>query len=105
MHDKRVDTKTLAHHFDEPSFSFASPEDLLRLLGVTPGSVTPFGLIFDTQHIIKVIIDRDAWNIGKFCFHPLLNTATLVIDQQGFLKFLTYTGHAFELMEIPTKVL
>ncbi len=103
MHDKRVDTKTLAQHVDEPSFSFASSEDLLRLLGVTPGSVTPFGLIFDTQKIIKVIVDRDAWKIGKFCFHPLVNTATFVIDQQGFQKFFTHTGHAFEVMEIPIK--
>ncbi len=105
MHDKRVDTKTLAKHVGEPSFSFASAEDLLRLLGVTPGSVTPFGLIYDTQTIIKVIVDRDAWNIGKFCFHPLVNTATFIIDQQGFEKFLTHTGHTFEVMEIPIKAL
>ena len=103
MHDKRVDTKALAKDFGFQSMSFASPEDLKRLLGVEPGSVTPFGLIFDKSHEIQVIVDEDAWTIGQFCFHPLINTATLVIDKAGFETFMKHTGHGFTVRRIPSK--
>ncbi len=101
MHDKRVDTRALSKESGVQSFSFASPEDLKRLLGVTPGAVTPFGLIYDKNHIIEVIFDEDAWNIGQFRFHPLTNTATLIIDREGFKTFLKHTGHKFVVRAIP----
>lgn len=101
MHDKRVDTKALAKSFGAQSFSFVSPEKLKEMLGVTPGSVTPLGLIFDKGQSINVIIDEDAWNIGDFLFHPLVNTATLSIDKAGFETFLKHTGHAFTVRGIP----
>ena len=103
MHDKKVDTKTFAKEFGFKSFSFAQPEQLKRLLGVEPGSVTPLGLIFDKAHEVKVIIDEDAWNIGVFRFHPLTNTATLVMDQTMLKKFFEYTGHSFDIRSIPTQ--
>ncbi len=101
MHDKRVDTKILAKEMGEQSFSFASPELLKEMLGVEPGSVTPFGLTFDKNHLIEVIVDEDAWNMGQFRFHPLVNTATLIIDQEGFKKFMAHTGHVFTVRAIP----
>ncbi len=101
MHDKRVDTKALAKDFGAQSFSFVSPEKLKEMLGVTPGSVTPFGLIFDKDRKINVIVDEDAWSVGKFCFHPLVNTATLEVDQASFETFLKHTGHAFSVRKIP----
>ena len=101
MHDKRVDTKALAKEYGVQSFSFASPETLLQLLGVTPGSVTPFGLTHDKEHLIEVIFDEDAWNTGLFRFHPMVNTATLNIDREGFERFLKHTGHGFSVRPIP----
>jgi Ala-tRNA(Pro) deacylase len=103
MHDKRVDTRALSKEYEVQSFSFASPEDLKRLLGITPGAVTPFGLIYDKNHEIEVIFDEDAWNIGQFRFHPLTNTATLIIDQKSFKKFMEHTGHAFAVRSIPRR--
>ena len=101
LHDKRVDTRALAKEYGDQSFSFASPELLMELLGVTPGSVTPFGLTHDKDHRIEVIIDEDAWNIGLFAFHPMINTATLNIDQSGLKKFLQHTGHSYAVRQIP----
>ena len=60
MHDKLVDTRALSKEYGVQSFSFASPEDLERLLGITPGSVTPFGLIHDKEKSIEAIFDEDA---------------------------------------------
>lgn len=102
MHDKRVDTKALAKEFGDQSMSFASPELLMEKLGVTPGSVTPFGLVHDTNHEVTVTVDEDAWNTGQFRFHPLTNTATCVIDQKGLEAFLRHTGHQFTVRAIPS---
>lgn len=102
MHDKRVDTKSLAKDFGAQSFSFVSPEKLKEMLGVTPGSVTPLGLIFDTEKKINVVIDEDAASVGTFLFHPLVNTATLGIKREDFEKFLRHTGHEFEVKKIPS---
>lgn len=101
MHDKTVDTKKLGEQLGVGRLSFASPSDLMELLHVEPGSVTPFGLVFDTGHRTRIIMDDDAWNIGQFRFHPLVNTATVVIDRAGFDTFMAYTGHSYERMTIP----
>ncbi len=103
MHDKRVDTRALAKEYGVQSFSFASPELLKELLGVEPGSVTPFGLMFDKNHIVEVVVDEDAWNMGQFRFHPLINTATLIVDRAGLEAFTKYTGHAFTVRTIPQR--
>lgn len=104
MHDKTVDTKALAKEFGGQSFSFCNPEKMMELLGVTPGSVTPFGLTHDKNKVINVVVDEDAWNMGQFRFHPMVNTATLVIDREGFETFLKHTGHAFSVRKIPEKM-
>lgn len=103
MHDKKVDTNALAKEYDVKSFSFVSAERLKDMLGVEPGSVTPLGLTYDKERKIDVIIDEDAWNVGQFRFHPLTNTATLVIDQEGLKKFLAHTGHQFTIRSIPQR--
>ncbi|MEK7137760.1 MAG: prolyl-tRNA synthetase associated domain-containing protein [Patescibacteria group bacterium] len=103
MHDKKVDMRELGRILGAKDLSFASPERLKTYLGVEPGSVTPFGLIFDTEKKVEVIVDEDAWAIGQFRFHPLVNTATLVIDRAGFEKFLGKTGHRFTIVKIPQK--
>lgn len=101
MHDKKVDTKALGEFLGTGRLSFASSSDLKRLFNVEPGAVTPFGLMFDKKNEVRVIVDEDAWEIGKFRFHPLVNTATLVIDKKGFERFLQHTGHPFEVVKIP----
>jgi Ala-tRNA(Pro) deacylase len=104
MHDKKVDMKKFAKLLESKPLEFSSAELMMELLHVTPGSVTPFGLIFDSTHRIEVIVDVDAWNIGQFQFHPLINTVTITLDQEGFEKFLRHTGHDFFLRTIPSKI-
>lgn len=101
MSDKKVDVKELGRTLQKKDLGFASPERLKRLLGVDPGSVTPFGLMFDHNHEVNVIVDEDAWAMGKFRFHPLVNTATLIIDRAGFETFLAHTRHEYRIMKIP----
>ncbi len=90
---KRADLKRLSGLLGEPKLSFASPENLMKYLGVTPGSVTLLGLINDTAHEVNVIMDEDVMKQNEIQFHPLTNTATLVIPRQGVEKFITWCGN------------
>ncbi len=102
-HDKKVDMKALSVVLGSNRLEFGKPELMMELLGVTPGSVTPFGLLFDLNHRIEVFIDEDAWNVGTFQFHPLVNTATLIINKVGLEKWLDHTNHPFRIISIPKK--
>jgi Ala-tRNA(Pro) deacylase len=72
-------------------FSFGSAEAMGELLGVMPGSVTPFAAINDTEG--KVTVDRAMLGNEVLNFHPLVNTMTTSISRDGLIKFLVATGH------------
>jgi Ala-tRNA(Pro) deacylase len=74
-------------------FSFGSAELMRELLGVEPGSVTPFAVINDTHLQVSVVIDAALMAHAVLNFHPLRNTATTTISRDGLVKFLEATGH------------
>jgi Ala-tRNA(Pro) deacylase len=74
-------------------FSFGSAELMSELLGVTPGSVTPFAVINDKDQRVTVILDTTLMAHAMLNFHPLVNTGTTTISREGLLKFLESTGH------------
>jgi Ala-tRNA(Pro) deacylase len=92
--EKAVDIKRFAEQSHVDRLSFASPERLMRHLGVEPGSVTVLGLIRDTEHAVELYIDADVWNTPEWRCHPLVNTATLVLTRADVEKFLAGTGHS-----------
>jgi Ala-tRNA(Pro) deacylase len=74
-------------------FSFGSPDLMRELLGVEPGSVTPFAVINDTGRRVSVVLDAGMMANAVLNFHPLVNTGTTTISREGLLKFLEATGH------------
>jgi Ala-tRNA(Pro) deacylase len=74
-------------------FSFGSAEAMGELLGVVPGSVTPFAAINDTAGEVKVVLDRAMLDYEVLNFHPLVNTMTTSISKADLMTFLTATGH------------
>jgi Ala-tRNA(Pro) deacylase len=74
-------------------FSFCSAELMRELLGVEPGSVTPFAVINDTGQRVTVVLDAAMMANAVLNFHPLVNTGTTTISREGLLKFLEATGH------------
>src|SRR5947209_2712388 len=58
-HTKKADLRAVADQIGDGKLSFASPERLLTHLGLTPGSVSPFGLIHNSDRQVRVVIDRD----------------------------------------------
>lgn len=74
-------------------FSFGSAELMRELLGVEPGSVTPFAAINDAQLRVTVVLDATMMAHEVLNFHPLRNTGTTTISREGLLRFLEATGH------------
>ena len=74
-------------------FSFASADLMRELLGVEPGSVTPFGVINDTESRVNVVLDRAMMTNDILNYHPLANTMTTSIASLDLVRFLQATGH------------
>jgi Ala-tRNA(Pro) deacylase len=87
-HPKRADLRGIAGQLGDGKLSFASPERLMTHLGVTPGSVSPFGLIHDRNQAVRVAIDRDLKSADRVSFHPNVNTVTVTLARSDFEKFL-----------------
>ena len=92
--EKRVDLKSLTSRLGEDRLSFASPERLMRYLGLEPGAVSPFGLINDKENAVVVLIDQDLKDANSVNFHPNVNTATVGIAFVDFEKFLDHCGNS-----------
>ena len=87
---KRLDLKNLEKLLNEIRLSFASPERLMKYLRVTPGSVSPFGLINDSEKVVTFIIDNELLIQDEIALHPNINTQTLVLKKEDFKKYLEW---------------
>lgn len=90
--ETRIDLKRLHPVIGSARLSFGSPELMLATLGVTPGSVTAFGLINDTGRRVRFVLDAALAKADPVNFHPLTNTATTAVSQDGFRRFLSALG-------------
>jgi Ala-tRNA(Pro) deacylase len=89
----RVDLNALSRQLGSARFSFGSGELLVEILGVPPGSVTPFALVNDTQCRVKVVLDEGMLAMDPLNFHPMRNDRTIAITAADLLKFIAATGH------------
>lgn len=92
--------KDLEQRLKQGKLSFASPERLYKYLGVKPGSVTPLGLIHDVTKNVHLFLDKSLLQASKLSFHPNVNTASLVITHEDFVKFLTYLGVSYQWVQL-----
>ena len=99
-HDKKADLRAVADQIGDGKLSFGSPERLMTQLGLTPGSVSPFGLINNADHQVRVVVDRDLKSAARVGFHPNLNTATLTIAFADFEKFLAACGNTVQYVNV-----
>src|SRR3954470_13570287 len=97
---KRADLRAVAEQIGDGKLSFASAERLLKYLGVTPGSVSPFGLIHDAEHHVRVFLDRELKSAGSISFHPNINTRTLVLSFADFEKYLATTWNVVRFIDM-----
>ncbi|NLV20054.1 MAG: prolyl-tRNA synthetase associated domain-containing protein [Bacteroidetes bacterium] len=99
-HLSQLNIHDLEKRLKQGKLSFSSDKRLKKYLGLEPGSVSPFGLINDTEKHVHLFIDEKLMDYQKLAFHPNINTATLVISRAGFLRFLEYTGNTFEFLKL-----
>ena len=93
LEDTPVNLKVLHKRIGAARLSFGRAELLEEVLGVKPGSVTPFALMNDAEGRVTVVLDERMMTHDVLNFHPLVNTATTSIGREDFLRFLRATGH------------
>ena len=109
---KEMQIHSLEHMLKQGKLSFASAERMERCLGLKPGSVSPLGLIHDplTQeltkehfpngHRVKLFLDRELQSAERVSFHPCDNTASVVLSNGDFMRFLEIWGGEYEWLDI-----
>lgn len=100
LEDRRVDMNALSKRLGAPRFSFGKPDLLMEVLGVEPGSVTPFAVINDPEGRVKLVLDTDLMQHDPINGHPLVNTATTRIAPADLLAFCRDCGHEPVLSQI-----
>lgn len=98
--DKNINLKLLAKQIGSTRLSFAAEEKLFEKLKLTPGSVTPFGLINNAHSDVAVLVDEELANEEKVNFHPNTNTATIGISYVDLERFVKWHGNEFYCVQI-----
>lgn len=98
--DRNLAIRDLEQRLKQGKLSFASEQRMERWLGLRPGSVSPFGLINDTENHVHLFLDRNLLDAPSLSFHPNDNTATVVLSQKGFQAFLARCGNTHEYLEL-----
>jgi Ala-tRNA(Pro) deacylase len=97
---KRLDLKNLEKLLDETRLSFASPERLMKYLEVSPGSVSPFGLINDLEKSVTFIADNELLTHDELALHPNINTQTLILKTEDFKRFLLWAKNKILFLDL-----
>lgn len=93
--DRRVDVKKFRRDNGTRPLSFASPEELYEILSLTPGSVSPLGILNDDARRVKLFIDSDLFSgIGLVGVHPNDNTATVWMKTADLYRLAEEHGNA-----------
>lgn len=99
--DMRVDLKKLPQAIGCKRVSFAKADDMMRLLGISPGSVTPLAVINDAGRAVTIVLDAGLAATDRINVHPLRNTATIGFLPANLIELLKYWNHAPVIAVIP----
>lgn len=96
----RADLKNLHHVLGCKRMSFGRAETMQAMIGVTPGSVTPFALMHDTEQEIKVLLDTAILPFDTVNFHPLKNDKTTSMKREDLFRFIESCGHDVRIVNL-----
>lgn len=100
--EKPFKTKLLAKQIGSTRLSFATEEQMERLLGVTPGSVSVLALMNDRNLEVKLVIDEDLLKDEFIGVHPCINSSTLKLRTRDVAeKIIPATKHDFVTVQLP----
>lgn len=99
--NKRVDLKEFRKQNNTRPLSFASANDLVKILRVTPGSVTPLGLLNDENRKVIFYLDQDFMGGQQVIgVHPSENTATLWLNVDDLIHVIKEHGNIVHVVKI-----
>lgn len=99
--DKRVDLKEFKNKNGTRRLSFASSDDLMDIMGLMPGSVSPFGLLNDKENKAVFYIDKDFMNDKRIIgIHPNENTATVWLKVDDLIDIVKEHGTQVNVVEL-----
>ena len=98
--DKKADLRKIRKEQKTRPLSFASAEELMEILHLEQGSVTPFGLLNDRDHKAILFLDEDCLRAGRIGVHPNDNTATLWLETKDLIRLLTMHGCEVRVISI-----
>ena len=96
--DRRVDLKRFQKEQGTGRLSFASGEDLMHILGLTPGAVTPLGLLNDGERQVTLYLDT-AFGDGLIGVHPNDNTASIWLKAADLMRVIEAHGNPVRLVK------
>jgi Ala-tRNA(Pro) deacylase len=100
--NRQISVNALARAAGAGRVEMAPPEALRGLLGVEPGSVTPFGMVNAAPGAVRIVLDAGLLREHDWVhFHPLVNSMTTAIRPADLLRFLASLGHRPEVLELP----
>lgn len=99
-HTANLAIHDLEKRLKQGKLSFASEKRMKKYLGLLPGSVSPFGLINDTENHVHLFLDEHLKNAKTISFHPNLNTYSVVIAFEDFMRYLDWTGNSYEFLRL-----
>ncbi len=95
-----IDINKVPALINSARLSFGSADRLWEFLGVRPGSVCPFSITNDTDHKVKIILDKSMMEKDLVAYHPLINTMTITIKPNDLIKFIESTGHKAHIVDL-----
>ncbi|HCC71199.1 MAG TPA: prolyl-tRNA editing protein [Bacteroidales bacterium] len=99
-HLRKLNMKDLESRLKQGKLTFASEKRLKKYLGLSPGSVSPFGLINDHDKHVHLFIDKKLLESDNLSFHPNNNTASLIISKNDFIRFIEHQGNTYEFIQL-----
>lgn len=99
----RVDLSATAAALGTGKLRFASAETMQAVLGVTPGAVSMLALVNDKEGRVTLVLDQSLSIADAVQCHPLVNTATLVIDRDNLERFLSAIQHVPKVLPVPLR--
>ena len=97
---KPINIKEMAAKIGGKNMSFAKPDLLMEVLGMIPGSVTPFATVNIQDREVKIVLDEEMMENDLLNFHPLVNTATTTIAARDLIRFLEHCGQKPEIIRL-----
>ena len=99
--DKPFKTKFLSAQLGCSRLSFAGDGPMRDYLQTIPGSVSALELLFDTEHHVQLVVDKDLMNDAFISGHPGISTSTLQLSREDMLRFVESTGHQPIYIDLP----